>query len=268
MSLPVLLIAFMALCPEEPEPLPEKTVVLTFDDSVRSHLTFVAPLLREHGFGATFFVTNAWMHDTGNYLTWDEVAALHRMGFEVGNHTWNHVALHEEGGGVLAEEETRAVEEALAAAGVPRCTSLSWPGNHFGPEARDALRRLGYRFARRGTLPEGGPPEALWMGPLYDPEVNDPLLVPTTGLAMPEWTLDDFRRVVDRAEKGMVAVLQFHGVPDGRHPFCSTPPERFREFMQYLADNGFTVIAMRDLARYVPAEPRPGDPVYTTRFFK
>ena len=30
------------------------TVVLTFDDSVASQATFVAPLLKKYGFGATF----------------------------------------------------------------------------------------------------------------------------------------------------------------------------------------------------------------------
>ena len=41
----------------------DKVVVLTFDDAVKSHRTFVAPLLKELGFGATFFVTHRWMAD-------------------------------------------------------------------------------------------------------------------------------------------------------------------------------------------------------------
>ncbi|MBE0655361.1 MAG: polysaccharide deacetylase family protein [Bacteroidales bacterium] len=65
----------------------EKIVVLTFDDAVRSHLEVVAPVLLEKGFGATFFVTNAWMEDTSNFMQWDEVASLHNMGFEIGNHS-------------------------------------------------------------------------------------------------------------------------------------------------------------------------------------
>ena len=36
--------------------VPAKLVVLTLDDAVKSHRTFVAPLLKELGFGATFFV--------------------------------------------------------------------------------------------------------------------------------------------------------------------------------------------------------------------
>ena len=34
---------------------PQRLVVLTFDDSVKSHLTKVAPLLEKHGFGGTLF---------------------------------------------------------------------------------------------------------------------------------------------------------------------------------------------------------------------
>jgi hypothetical protein len=42
-------------------PIPDKTVVLPLDDAVKSHRTFVAPLLKELGFRATFFVTHRWM---------------------------------------------------------------------------------------------------------------------------------------------------------------------------------------------------------------
>ena len=42
------------------EPIPDRLVVLTFDDSVASHATFVAPLLKKHGFGATFFITEGF----------------------------------------------------------------------------------------------------------------------------------------------------------------------------------------------------------------
>src|SRR5437764_8291004 len=68
----------------------EKLVVLTFDDAVKSHRTFVAPLLKELGFGATFFVTHKWMEDRTNSMTWDEIAELQQMGFEIGNHSWTH----------------------------------------------------------------------------------------------------------------------------------------------------------------------------------
>ena len=36
----------------------EQLVVLTFDDGVKNHLTFVAPLLKKLSFGATFYVSD------------------------------------------------------------------------------------------------------------------------------------------------------------------------------------------------------------------
>jgi peptidoglycan/xylan/chitin deacetylase (PgdA/CDA1 family) len=73
-----------------PKKIPPKTVVLTFDDAVKTHLTVVAPLLKELGFRATFFITPKWMDDPQYFLTWSEVAKLHQMGFEIGNHSWTH----------------------------------------------------------------------------------------------------------------------------------------------------------------------------------
>jgi len=35
------------------KPVPDKVIVLTFDDAVVSHATVAAPLLKKYGFGAT-----------------------------------------------------------------------------------------------------------------------------------------------------------------------------------------------------------------------
>src|SRR5207245_11046887 len=89
--------------------------------------------------------------------------------------------------------------------------------------------------------------------------VGHPLLLPAAGDARPDWTLDDFKRAVDQARGGPVAVLQFHGVPDREHPWVNTRPERFEEFMRYLRTNAFQVIALRDLARHVDPGRTPPD---------
>src|SRR3989442_1098162 len=81
------------------------------------------------------------------------------------------------------------------------------------------------------------------LGPVFEPRRLHPLLIPTSGDAYPAWTLDHFRRVVSRAQGDHLVVLQFHGVPDVAHPWVHTPPERFREYMAYLKENGFKAIA-------------------------
>jgi peptidoglycan/xylan/chitin deacetylase (PgdA/CDA1 family) len=63
------------------KPIPDKTVVLTFDDACRSHATFVAPLLKEYGFGGSFYITTAFGFKTRKdwYMTWEQIKAINFM---------------------------------------------------------------------------------------------------------------------------------------------------------------------------------------------
>jgi peptidoglycan/xylan/chitin deacetylase (PgdA/CDA1 family) len=78
------------------EPIPDKLVVLTFDDSSKSHFTIARPLLKKYGFGATFFITEGFdfRSNKRDYMTWEEIAQLHRDGFEIGNHTLDHKSVN------------------------------------------------------------------------------------------------------------------------------------------------------------------------------
>src|SRR5215472_391407 len=60
------------------EPIPDKLVVLTFDDSSKSHFTVARPLLKKYGFGATFFITEGFDFPSNkrDYMTWEEIAKL------------------------------------------------------------------------------------------------------------------------------------------------------------------------------------------------
>lgn len=240
-------------------PIPDKLVVLTFDDSVASHFHRVAPLLKQRGFGATFFITEGFSFRTNktDYLTWEQIAALHRDGFEIGNHTASHMGVTPDTLGRL-RSEVGLIAERCEAHGIPRPTSFAYPGNSIDPGALPLLRELGFHFARRGGQPEHE--YGTGRGVAYDPGEDDPLLVPTTGDARPDWSLDDVRRAVSQARVGRIAVLQFHGVPDREHPWVNTPPERFIEYLDWLQAEGCHCIALRDLARYVDPGDRPAEP--------
>jgi peptidoglycan/xylan/chitin deacetylase (PgdA/CDA1 family) len=251
----------VASSPKRPS---DKLVVLTLDDAVKSHRTFVGPLLKELGFGATFFVTHGWMPDKENFMRWEEIAEIHRMGFEIGNHSWTHASVYTPRAASRLDGELALVENALGRVGVPRPTSFAHCGNAFCPESVQVLAARGYRLARRGMQPEvkyG----SIQPGPLYNPRIHHPLLIPTSGDAYPDWSLDHFKRVVDRAGRGKVVVLQFHGVPDKAHPWVHTPAERFREYMVYLKENGFKVVALRDVEACIDRGRLPKDPLLKTR---
>jgi len=247
--------------------IPQKTVVLTFDDAVKSQLTVVAPLLKELGFQATFFITQEWMNDTSNFLTWEETAEIHRMGFEIGNHSWTHSDFSKPENGTGLGEELQMVEKELAKVGVPKPVSFAWCGNTFGPEAIEQLRSNGYRIARRGMQPEK-PYGEIQVGPSLDVTKHHPLLIPTTGDAYPGWTLEHFKKALSSAKRGEIVVLQFHGAPDIKHPWVNTPPEAFRQYMTYLKQNGYRAIAMRDLLPYYTSSQLPDDPLLKTRLGK
>ncbi|MGQ0637677.1 MAG: polysaccharide deacetylase family protein [Planctomycetaceae bacterium] len=243
-------------------PQADRLVVLTFDDAVKTHGTFVAPLLKELGFGATFFVTHRWMvDDPKNYLTWKEIGEIHQMGFEIGNHSWTHPNFVVPRDAARLAAELALVERELKKVGVPRPTSFAWCGNAFGPEALQQLEQLGYQLGRRGTHPEAPPGQRLHntIGRPFDPREHHRLLIPSTGVAIPDWTLEHFQKCVEMPRKGTAAVLQFHGVPDP-HAFASTTPERFREYMEYLKQGDFKVISLHGLTTHLAFEARPADP--------
>ena len=104
------------------------------------------------------------------------------------------------------------------------------------------------------------------LGPLYDPKEHDPLLIPTSGDAYPDWTLEHFKRLVDQAQPGKAVIVQFHGVPDIAHPWVHTPPDMFAQYMAYLKDGGFHVIALRDLAPYIDRAAETEDPTTKLRY--
>jgi peptidoglycan-N-acetylglucosamine deacetylase len=241
------------------EPVPDKLVVLTFDDSKASHYTVVRPLLKKYGFGATFFITEGFTFRTNkdDYLTWEQIAELSRDGFEIGNHTRDHMGLTKANLPRL-KEQVNAINAQCAAHGIPAPTSFAYPGNTIDPEAIPLLADLGFHFARRGGAPEY--PYEEGNGFAYEPGRDHPLLLPSAGDARPVWTLDNLKRAVSQAVKGKIAILQFHGAPDVEHPWVHTPPERFAEYMKYLHDEGFKVIAMRDLSKYVDWTQKPTDP--------
>jgi peptidoglycan-N-acetylglucosamine deacetylase len=244
--------------------IPDKTVILTFDDAVKSQITVVVPLLEQYDFKATFYITHAWMEDKEHFMTWEDAADLNRKGFEIGNHTWTHNVFDKSENAAKLEEELRQVDEALAKVGVPKPVSFGWPGDNFGPEAIAVLQKHGIKLARRGMQPEV-PYGEVEVGPALDVTKNHPLLIPTTGDAYPNWTFEHFKKVVAQARAGKIVVLQFHGVPDVVHPWVNTPPEMFRQYMQYLKDNGYHTIEMRDLAAYYDWSHLPDDPMLKNR---
>ncbi|MEO2003633.1 MAG: polysaccharide deacetylase family protein [Candidatus Poribacteria bacterium] len=239
--------------------VPDRLVVLTFDDGAKSDIETVAPLLKSYGFEATFFITEGlnFLANKEHRLTWDEVRTLHEDGFEIGNHTSDHAAADVQPPDEL-QADVEAIERRCAEYGIPHPTSFCYPGYRHSPSAVTVLEQMDYRLARRGTAPEY--PEGVGRGRVYDPAVDHPLLIPTTAASGPNWRFEDFIEAVEQARDGEVAVLTFHGVPDLDHPWVHTEPALFERCMAHLHGHGYRVIALRDLEPYVHDDARAADP--------
>lgn len=125
------------------KPIPDKLIVLTFDDAPASHATVVAPILKSLGFGGSFYVCDFDSFRTRKdwYLTYRQMKAMADDGFEIGNHTLGH------GGGL---ENYLRMEDQLIANQVPKPTTVCWPIYHAAPSIYQDLSTHGYTFGRGG----------------------------------------------------------------------------------------------------------------------
>jgi len=221
--------------------IPERLVVLSFDDATASQYSIVAPLLKEFGFGATFFVCEfpPNFSDTTKYMNWRQIQALDRMGFEIANHTRNHPAVSKLSA-VKFIEQLSYIDQKCDSMEIARPVTFAYPGYSLSLPVINVLQEKGYRFARAGG------------SRVYDPLTDHPLLVPSW--AMNSTNKQQILEAFGEAHDGKIVVLTIHGVPDVEHPWVNTPPELFREYLHYLSENHFKVIALRDLEKYIDAK--------------
>ncbi|MCP5099108.1 MAG: polysaccharide deacetylase family protein, partial [Chloroflexi bacterium] len=77
--------------------LPEKPVILTFDDGYRDNYEYAFPILEEFGFKGTFFVVTEFI-DFGReeYMTWDMISEMAAAGHRFEPHSRTHPDLTEQ----------------------------------------------------------------------------------------------------------------------------------------------------------------------------
>ena len=127
------------------EPFSPRSVVITFDDGYEETLTIAAPLLHQHGFCATVFVTPGEVGYPG-FMTWDQVRQIAQNGFTVGSHTMHHTYLPmtacEKVRRELAESK-QILEQQLSRP----IQWLSYPVGGYTPAIQALAREVGYRAA-------------------------------------------------------------------------------------------------------------------------
>ncbi len=164
------------------KPLPDKPVMLSFDDSDNNQYTNALPLLKKYGFNATFFIMTVTI-DKENYMTAEQLKELDKEGYDVQPHTWDHHMVTkyttEEDWQRQIVEPKKTLEELL---GHPT-PFFAYPFGVYDAASAEKIKSYGYKGAFR--LSENMDKDA------------DPLFAIKRHIANPYFTEEQFQAVLD-----------------------------------------------------------------------
>jgi len=233
------------------QPIPDKLVLLTFDDATRDHYEIACPLIEQYGGKAVLFVTEmekgmfgapGYLDAPDAYMTWEQIRELSDRGHEIANHTWHHNIFFPESTDEQIEAEVRGLEARLDAAGIPPSNAIGYPMGTCDPRVERLMRSLGYKWGR-GSAVSGSPYRV--GGALYDPRWDSPLVVPTV-FARGKTALAE---AVNACTGGKVMGLVFHSVRDEvMLPFDGIT---FGDAIETIYENGGRAITFAELETYV-----------------
>lgn len=121
----------------------KNTAAITFDDGCETDLLAAAPILREFGFGATFFITTGWLGRPG-FLSASQLRELASLGFEIGSHSLTHAHLTDLDHAALHREISGSKLELEQILGQP-IEHFSCPGGSYNARVAQLARKAGYR---------------------------------------------------------------------------------------------------------------------------
>jgi peptidoglycan/xylan/chitin deacetylase (PgdA/CDA1 family) len=131
-----------------PGKLPERPVVLTFDDGYADFHSQALPVLKQNDYTGTIFVTTGMLGREGEdkrMLNWREIAEINEARIEIGAHTCKHPKLDELPEKLVHEElsVSKSVLEDHLGQEVP---GLAYPFGYSNAKVRQVARDLGYAY--------------------------------------------------------------------------------------------------------------------------
>jgi peptidoglycan/xylan/chitin deacetylase (PgdA/CDA1 family) len=124
--------------------LPEKPVILSFDDGYLDNYQNAFPLLREFGFTGTFFIVTDFIDSQApGYMSWTMIEEMAAAGMRIENHSRTHPDLTEQPRDTLIWQ-IRGAQETLAAnlGYTPRY--FCYPGGRYDEDTIAMLQELDF----------------------------------------------------------------------------------------------------------------------------
>ncbi|MGG7178858.1 polysaccharide deacetylase family protein [Clostridium paraputrificum] len=125
--------------------IPEKSIVVTFDDGYMDNYTNAFPILKELDMKATVFVITNGIDD-GYYMSSAQLKEMSDYGLDIESHTYNHLHLNQ----LTYEkqlEELKTSKEKLEAITGKTVISVAYPFGDLNEDSKKAVKEAGYSLA-------------------------------------------------------------------------------------------------------------------------
>ena len=99
--------------------LPDRPVLITFDDGYVDNYTTAYPILKKYNLKATIFVVTGFLGKRKGYLTWDQLREMEKNGITVESHTVTHAPLPQLSDERIREELVESKRQAEKELGHP-----------------------------------------------------------------------------------------------------------------------------------------------------
>lgn len=141
--------------------LPQRPVVITFDDGYDDNYMAAFPILERQKMRGTFFVVTGKIGQPG-YMNWEQARKMSAGRMEIGSHTVNHYTLNEINLKELEREllSSRLMLENNLQSAAPIFAN---PFGETAPAVVELLRQTGYRAACSSVVGVNRPGENLFM---------------------------------------------------------------------------------------------------------
>lgn len=177
--------------------LPERAVLVTFDDGYRDTLTVAAPALAQRGMAATTYVTTGVVGGRSpggdRMLTWPQLGELAALGHEIGAHSHTHPELDTLSRSALRREVAGSRARLQEGTGLP-IDSFAYPHGYSDARVRRAVRAAGFTSAcsvKNALSSPGDPPFTLSRLMVMAATTDDELAGWLTGRGVPVGRADE-----------------------------------------------------------------------------
>ena len=157
---------------ENGTPLPEKPLLITFDDGYEDNYQNAYPLLKKYGFKATIFVVTGFMDKNPQYLTWKQAKELEANGISIESHTVTHRSMTELNYEQLKKElvdSKKDIEDHLQ----KKVLFIAYPTGTYNLQIAEMVKEAGYTGAftiKYGNVDSGSNIYAMERMPVFQTE--------------------------------------------------------------------------------------------------